>query len=84
MNFLLDTNILIHLIRKTPHLLQQLVDKGVFGAKNNTFIPIVTVAEIQAFAYRNQWGASKLTLLQQLIASLTPIPIDNQSIIKIL
>lgn len=81
MNFLLDTNILIHLIRKTPNVLQQLVDKGVFGTKNNTFISIVTIAEIEAFAYRNNWGASKLTLLQQLITSFTPIPIDNQSII---
>jgi predicted nucleic acid-binding protein len=81
MNFVLDTNILIHLVRQTPNILQKLMDKGVFGIGNNTFISIVSIAEIQAFAYRNNWGVAKLKILQQLIGSLTPIPIDNQSII---
>jgi tRNA(fMet)-specific endonuclease VapC len=81
MNFVLDTNILIHLVRQTPNVLQKLIDKGIFGAENGTFISIVTIAEIQAFAYRNNWGVAKLKLLEQFIISLTPIPIDNQSII---
>jgi tRNA(fMet)-specific endonuclease VapC len=81
MNFILDTNILIHLIRQTPNVMQQLNNKGVFGIQNQTFISIVTIAEIQAFAYRNNWGTPKLKLLQKLITTLTPIPIDNQSII---
>ena len=53
MIFVLDTNILIHLIRQTATV-QELLNKiGVFNRKNYMNISIVSVAELKTFAYRN-------------------------------
>ena len=81
MIFVLDTNILIHLIRQTATV-QELLNKiGVFNRKNYMNISIVSVAELKTFAFRNNWGATKMSALDTLVKALNPIAIDNQNIV---
>jgi tRNA(fMet)-specific endonuclease VapC len=81
MVFVLDTNILIHLIRQTPDVQAYLSKIGTFNGNNYMNISIVSVAELKTFAYRNNWGASKMTALNALVTALNPIAIDNQNIV---
>jgi tRNA(fMet)-specific endonuclease VapC len=81
MVFVLDTNILIHLIRQTPDVQAYLNKIGAFNRNNYMNISIVSVAELKTFAYRNNWGASKMTALNALVTALNPIAIDNQNIV---
>ncbi len=81
MIFVLDTNILIHLIRQTPNVQDYLNQIGAFDRNNYMNISIVSVAEIKTFAYRNKWGDSKIATLNTLVRALNPIAIDNQNIV---
>lgn len=81
MIFVLDTNILIHWIRETPDVQEFLNRIGAFNRNNYMNISIVSVAELKTFAYRNNWGASKMSMLNRLVTALNPIAIDNQNIV---
>ena len=59
MNFLLDTNILVHYIRK-PELLSDFENKyQPFGNRNVALISIVTEAEMKSLAIQFGWGTKK-------------------------
>ena len=81
MIFVLDTNILIHLIRQTHSVQESLNKIGVFNRNNYMNISIVSVAELKTFAIRNNWGVSKMKTLNTLVKSLNPIVIDSQNIV---
>jgi tRNA(fMet)-specific endonuclease VapC len=81
MIFVLDTNILIHWIRQTPGVQASLNKIGVFNRNNYMNISIVSVAELKTFAFRNNWGTSKMAQLNTLVTALNPIAIDNQNIV---
>jgi tRNA(fMet)-specific endonuclease VapC len=80
MIYVLDTNSLIHLIRNTTTVQNQLNQIGVFNRRNYANISIVSVGELKVFALR-QWGATKLAMLNTFVSALTPISIDNQEIV---
>ena len=77
MIFVLDTNILIHIIRQTSVVQEWLNRIGVFNRQSHISISFVSIAEVKAFALRNKWGVSKMTALDILISGFNPIPIDN-------
>jgi len=59
MNFLLDTNILVHYIRK-PELLSDFEKKyQPFSNQNVALISIVTEAEMKSLAIQFGWGEKK-------------------------
>jgi tRNA(fMet)-specific endonuclease VapC len=67
MNFLFDTNILVHYIRK-PEVLSDFEKKfQPFSNKNVVLISIVTVAEIKSLAIQFGWGEKKIKQLDQLL-----------------
>ena len=63
---LLDTNIVINHIRK----------KIIYA--DNSFISIVTVGELKAFAKKRNWGQNKLQLLKANLDVLSIIDISHQ------
>jgi tRNA(fMet)-specific endonuclease VapC len=81
MIYVLDTNILIHLVRGTAMVQTELNRIGIFNRRNYANISIVSVGELKVFALRNQWGATKLAILNTFVNALTPISIDNQDIV---
>jgi tRNA(fMet)-specific endonuclease VapC len=82
MDYLLDTNILLNIIRNSD--LYQKTDKrlGFFQTNNNSFISIVSAGEIKSLAIRNGWGPNKNKILDGLLKLLVPVPINN-SIVEI-
>ena len=80
MNYVLDTNILVHILTGS--------DKGI-KAKEKTqadnpflIISIVTQAEILSIAKQRKWGDRKLSTLNDLLENLLIIPIDNDELVK--
>lgn len=80
MNYVLDTNILIHILTGS--------EKGVDAQKrtqeNNPYliISIVTKAEITSIAMQRKWGKRKLSSLNSLLDEFLIIPIDNEEMVE--
>jgi tRNA(fMet)-specific endonuclease VapC len=77
MDYLLDTTILVHIIRNSE--LFKLADKnlGFFIPTNRSFTSIVSAGEIKSFAYQNGWGQPRMFKLGALLNLLTPVHINN-------
>jgi tRNA(fMet)-specific endonuclease VapC len=82
MDYILDTNIWVHIIRKTPSVLSVLEEKGVFSAENNIFMSIVTAGELYTLASRNRWGQGKLDELENIIEEIQTVPISRMDLVK--
>jgi tRNA(fMet)-specific endonuclease VapC len=82
MDYILDTNIWVHIIRKTPSVLSTLEEKEVFADKNNVFMSIVTAGELYTLAARNHWGVAKLGLLESIIDEIQTVPISRMDLVK--
>ena len=80
--YLLDTNILVHLIRGDE--VGKRVDER-FGLQANLLvcaISVVTIGEVLSLAQRREWGANKIQALEKLLGRLLQIDINDQSIFK--
>lgn len=82
MDYILDTNIWVHIIRKTPNVLSELEDKGIFAEENNIFMSIVTAGELYTLASRNRWGQGKLDELENIIEEIQTVPISRMDLVK--
>jgi len=67
MNFILDTNVLIHYIRMDKFAEKLDVTFRPFAAGNRPVVPIVVFGEVKSIAMQNGWGAKKLALLDELL-----------------
>lgn len=67
MNYLLDTNILVHFIRKDEVSRRVDIDFLPFDPANRVIVSIVSFGEIKSIALQNGWGPIKLKLLDQLL-----------------
>ena len=80
--FLLDTNIILHLVRGNKlgrHL------ASTFGLLNTVFRPLVSIVshgELWVIADRHGWGDNKTGTLKTALSSLVTIDLDDQSIIE--
>lgn len=79
--FLLDTNVLVHLIRDSP------VGRWVaqrYGLRNQPFkqlISVVTVGEALSFAKKRAWGLRKTEVLEDLLRELVVFPLDSEPVL---
>jgi tRNA(fMet)-specific endonuclease VapC len=83
MDFVLDTNILVHFIRNDAYIRQLDNQFNLFSANNATFISIVSVGEIRSLAHQFAWGESKLKRMNAFLKALTPFPIDNDAMTSV-
>jgi len=70
LTYLLDTNILVHLIRGKAVGLAIEAHFGLRGALNRCVISVVTVGEMYALARKWNWGATKQADLTKLLKSV--------------
>ena len=70
MNYLLDTNILVHYIRKDEISRRIDVDYSPFSPSNRVVVSIVSFGEIKSIAYQNGWGIKKIQLLENLLLTV--------------
>jgi tRNA(fMet)-specific endonuclease VapC len=82
MMYLLDTNILLNVVRNSE--LYQEVNKKhrLFGSTNTSHTSFVCIAEIRSIAIRNGWGNSKMAALQNLETKIRPIWISNYDFVE--
>lgn len=81
MTYVLDTNILLQIIRENDAFLDILENYQLFNPANETYISIVTVGELTSIARQNKWGEKKQKLLEDLARLCQPIPIEKQVIV---
>ncbi|MCK6694151.1 MAG: PIN domain-containing protein [Thermoanaerobaculia bacterium] len=80
--YLLDTNIVLHLIRRTAlaETIQQ--DFRIFQQDQRPIISVVTEGELLSIAIQNGWGLNKRTELQRYLDELLIADIRIKSIIR--
>ena len=79
--YLLDTNILIELIRGNP--LGQHIDAhfGLRAALNRSMICVVTVGEMHSLVRQFAWGQAKIDALEEMLAELVWLDINNPQVL---
>ena len=70
MNYLLDTNILVHFIRRDETSRRIDEEYSPFSSTNRVVVSIVSFGEIKSIARQNNWGAKKLQLLDNLLLTV--------------
>ena len=82
MRYVLDSNVILFYIRdsKTKKFLEETFNP--FQAGNRAIISIVTVAEIMSMAKQQNWGKSKLKVVEKLFDSLVIVEIRYSDLIE--
>ncbi len=78
---LLDTNILIHLVRGSALGKRLSEEHGLLGRPDRPLISIVTVGECFAMATRLGWGEAKQGALRNLLAELVVVDLRHPGVI---
>jgi tRNA(fMet)-specific endonuclease VapC len=82
MDYLLDTNIVLNLIRESPLSKQLKMDFQLFKSPQRLFVSVVVEGELESLALQNQWGTIKRNDLTHYLDNLIIVDIRIQSIIK--
>jgi len=77
---LLDTNVVVHLIRANAVGQQIAADHQLLQRPDRPFISIVTVGELKAFALKLGWGAAKRQMLDALVSELVVVNMNQGDI----
>jgi len=80
--YILDTNILIRLIRNDALGQQIDADYNLRSSLASSMICVVTVGEIRAFARKIGWGKKKLDDLQNIVSELVWVDINRDEIFE--
>jgi len=82
MDFLWDTNLLIHKIRNSSSFKEWDEKYQFFAASNRNFISVVSAGEILSIALQRNWGEKKMKVLQDTLNQLSSLPIAKRSIVE--
>jgi tRNA(fMet)-specific endonuclease VapC len=82
MDYLLDTNIVLNLIRESPLSERLRTDFQLFKSSQRLFVSVVVEGELESLALQNQWGNTKLNELVFYLDNLITVDIRVKSIIK--
>lgn len=82
MNWLFDTNILVHFIRSSPIAGKVIDELDPFGAVNIPVISVVSYAEILSLVPIFNWGDQKTKQLKNLLSKLLVVPIEAKDIVE--
>lgn len=82
MNYLFDTNILLHYFRSNT--IKEQVERLYmpFEPYNTALLCVVSVGEIFSLAQQNQWGSKKLSLLADLLSQFVITDINSEDVIQ--
>jgi tRNA(fMet)-specific endonuclease VapC len=82
MLYLLDTNVVVHLIRASPLANYIRAEYLIFDQPQRPLISVVTEGELESFALKNNWGDNKYRELDLYLAELLNVDIRIKSIIN--
>lgn len=76
-NIVLDTCVIIHIIRQSVTGQKCMALLKDFDANPNIIISVVTKGELESFAKQQGWGQSKINVLTHFLTQVTYIDIEN-------
>lgn len=79
MAYLLDTNIVVHLVRNSIKGADIEQKFGLFHSDQRIYISAVSKGEILSFAKQAAWGKPKMNRLFSLLESMPSVPVDGNS-----
>lgn len=79
---LLDTSILIHLLKATALGTRVAGEHGLRSRGDRPLLSIVSVGEALAFAKKRGWGEAKVTKLRELIQQLVIVDINPTEVLE--
>lgn len=79
--YLLDTNVLLVLVRGGAHADHIDETFGLRASKTRPMISVVTHGEIRVLAHRNSWGDKKLAVLDRALTELVTVDINHPDVI---
>ncbi len=79
MTYILDSNILIHLVRENPKAIDLIEKKGIFSA-NQGIISFASLGESLAFSLKNKWGVAKRERLEIYLKIIPTIDIAGRQL----
>jgi tRNA(fMet)-specific endonuclease VapC len=80
MDFVLDTNIVVHFVRNDAYARQLEQQFAPFSSGNHAFISIVSVGEIRSLAFQFRWGEEKIARMNLLLHLFNPYPVESEEI----
>jgi tRNA(fMet)-specific endonuclease VapC len=81
MLYILDTNIIVHLIRASSLAEQLKTEYLIFDQPQRPLISVVTEGELEALTLKNDWGKNKYKELYRYLEELLNVDIRIKSII---
>jgi tRNA(fMet)-specific endonuclease VapC len=76
MNILLDTNVILNVIRaKNPVKIKDFINPD----NSLIYISIVSEAELKSLAIRNRWGSNRISALNSFLESVSTIDVNQLS-----
>ena len=82
MLYLLDTNIIVHLIRDSFLVHRLWKEYLIFDQPRRPLISVVTEGELESFALQNDWGKHKYRELDRYLAEFLNVDIKIKTIIN--
>jgi tRNA(fMet)-specific endonuclease VapC len=80
MNYLWDTNILVHYIRNSDKYAQWNNEHAFFTSPNQVFLSVISIGEIESLAYQLNWSNLRLQRLQDVISQTRTLTIYEEII----
>ena len=80
MNYLWDTNILVHYIRNSDKYAQWNDEYTFFTSPNQVFLSVISIGEIESLAYQLSWGNLRLQRLQSILNQTQTLTIYEEII----
>jgi tRNA(fMet)-specific endonuclease VapC len=74
MNFLLDTNILVHILRSRD---TDRIINFIAPVRTNLYLSVVSEAEIRSLAMKNKWGLARRNLLNDFLDKVNIVEITQ-------
>ena len=81
MNYLLDTNILLALLRANEKAENLASSLDLFSPTNTLIISAVSIGELKSIAIRNNWGVKRINEMTILIEKMLVIGINYKTIL---
>lgn len=78
MRYILDTNILLHIIRESSTFSLYIQPLDLFSTVNKAVISAVSVGELLSISQQNEWGVRKKSAIENLVNSFQIIPIQKR------
>ena len=82
MNYLLDTNILVHLVRKSPVKAMVEQEFHLADAQNTSIVSVVSLGEIRSLAIQNHWGQQRIDILEEILKQYLVADINSEDVIE--